>query len=155
MAMEAAAAAAAEAGAVADRAATKKTTTTTMMIPRKQLFLFFFFLFFFLFVSCFAELAAVEAKTAPVAMFVFGDSLVDTGNNDFIPSTARANFRPNGLDYPTRRPTGRFCNGKIISDFISTPSACSLIFAIAIAIALHCCFVRVLTQSMPFASNLP
>ncbi|KAH7388375.1 hypothetical protein KP509_16G072500 [Ceratopteris richardii] len=61
-----------------------------------------------------------------VAMFVFGDSLVDTGNNNFIPSLARANFPPNGLDYPTRKATGRFCNGKIISDLISdymgTPS---------------------------------
>ncbi|KAI5069190.1 hypothetical protein GOP47_0015491 [Adiantum capillus-veneris] len=54
-----------------------------------------------------------------IAMFVFGDSLVDTGNNNHIASTARANFKPNGLDYPTGKPTGRFCNGKIISDFIS------------------------------------
>ncbi|MCO5587498.1 hypothetical protein L7F22_041447 [Adiantum nelumboides] len=68
----------------------------------------------------FVMMMVVQGHAAdPVAMFVFGDSLVDTGNNDYIASTARANFRPNGLDYPTGKPTGRFCNGKIISDFIS------------------------------------
>eukprot|EP00250_Pteridium_aquilinum_P015734 c22731_g2_i1 orf=274-1353(+) len=61
----------------------------------------------------------VQGYAAPIAMFVFGDSLVDTGNNNYIASTARANFKPNGLDYTTGKPTGRFCNGKIISDFIS------------------------------------
>lgn len=61
----------------------------------------------------------VQAHAVPIAMFVFGDSLVDSGNNDYIASTARANFKPNGIDYPTGKPTGRFCNGKIISDFIS------------------------------------
>lgn len=61
----------------------------------------------------------VVSNAAPIAMFVFGDSLVDTGNNNYIASTARANFRPNGIDYIDSKPTGRFCNGKIISDFIS------------------------------------
>ena len=76
------------------------------------------FCFFFIIMGyCTMCVHHVEAR---IAMFVFGDSLVDTGNNDYIPSTARANFRPNGLDYPTGQPTGRFCNGKIISDFIST-----------------------------------
>ncbi|KAJ7566667.1 hypothetical protein O6H91_02G113700 [Diphasiastrum complanatum] len=69
-----------------------------------------------------AALTLVSSVTridAAVAMFVFGDSLVDTGNNDYITSIARANFLPNGIDYPTRIPTGRFCNGLIISDLIS------------------------------------
>ncbi|KAJ7110301.1 hypothetical protein O6H91_10G029800 [Diphasiastrum complanatum] len=56
---------------------------------------------------------------AAVAMIVFGDSLVDTGNNNYINSIAKANFLPNGVDFPTRNPTGRFCNGLIISDFLS------------------------------------
>jgi len=45
------------------------------------------------------------------AFFVFGDSLVDSGNNDFLATTARADAPPYGIDFPTHRPTGRFSNG--------------------------------------------
>lgn len=54
------------------------------------------------------------------AFFVFGDSLVDSGNNDFLATTARADAPPYGIDYPTHRPTGRFSNGLNIPDLIST-----------------------------------
>ncbi|KAJ7296162.1 hypothetical protein O6H91_Y140100 [Diphasiastrum complanatum] len=64
-------------------------------------------------------LVILPAKCSATAMFVFGDSLVDSGNNNFIGSIAKANFLPNGVDYPTHAPTGRFCNGKIIPDFLS------------------------------------
>ncbi|CAL5321961.1 unnamed protein product [Camellia sinensis] len=53
------------------------------------------------------------------AFFVFGDSLVDNGNNDYLATTARADSPPYGIDYPTHRPTGRFSNGLNIPDFIS------------------------------------
>ncbi|KAH7543350.1 GDSL esterase/lipase At5g33370 [Ziziphus jujuba] len=53
------------------------------------------------------------------AFFVFGDSLVDNGNNNYLATTARADSYPYGIDYPTRRPTGRFSNGLNIPDFIS------------------------------------
>ncbi|XP_004495029.2 GDSL esterase/lipase At4g28780 [Cicer arietinum] len=53
------------------------------------------------------------------AFFVFGDSLVDNGNNNYLPTTARANSPPYGIDYPTRRPTGRFSNGFNLPDLIS------------------------------------
>ncbi|KAL5566821.1 hypothetical protein UlMin_029985 [Ulmus minor] len=53
------------------------------------------------------------------AFFVFGDSLVDNGNNNYLATTARADSPPYGIDYPTRRPTGRFSNGFNIPDFIS------------------------------------
>lgn len=53
------------------------------------------------------------------AFFVFGDSLVDNGNNDYLLTTARADNYPYGIDYPTRRPTGRFSNGYNIPDLIS------------------------------------
>lgn len=53
------------------------------------------------------------------AFFVFGDSLVDNGNNDFLFTTARADSPPYGIDYPTHRPTGRFSNGLNIPDLIS------------------------------------
>ena len=57
----------------------------------------------------------VEAR----AFFVFGDSLVDSGNNDYLLTSARADSPPYGIDYPTHRPTGRFSNGLNIPDIIS------------------------------------
>ncbi|XP_022720013.1 GDSL esterase/lipase At5g18430-like [Durio zibethinus] len=53
------------------------------------------------------------------AFFVFGDSLVDNGNNNYLATTARADSPPYGIDTPSRLPTGRFSNGKNIPDFIS------------------------------------
>lgn len=50
------------------------------------------------------------------ANFVFGDSLVEVGNNNYIPSLSRANYVPNGIDFG--RPTGRFTNGRTIVDII-------------------------------------
>lgn len=49
--------------------------------------------------------------------FIFGDSLVDNGNNNNIASLARANYRPYGIDFPDG-PTGRFCNGLTTVDVI-------------------------------------
>ncbi|CAM0148555.1 unnamed protein product [Urochloa decumbens] len=55
----------------------------------------------------------------PRAFFVFGDSLVDSGNNNYLATTARADSPPYGLDYPTHRATGRFSNGRNVPDIIS------------------------------------
>ena len=49
--------------------------------------------------------------------FIFGDSLVDVGNNNYIISVAKANQLPFGVDFPSG-PTGRFCNGKTVLDVI-------------------------------------
>ncbi|KAF8690018.1 hypothetical protein HU200_041659 [Digitaria exilis] len=46
------------------------------------------------------------------AFFVFGDSLVDNGNNNFLLTAARADSPPYGIDTPDHRATGRFSNGK-------------------------------------------
>ncbi|KAE8688493.1 GDSL esterase/lipase [Hibiscus syriacus] len=51
--------------------------------------------------------------------FVFGDSLVDNGNNNYLATTARADAYPYGIDYLTHRATGRFSNGLNIPDLIS------------------------------------
>ncbi|KAI4334986.1 hypothetical protein L6164_013676 [Bauhinia variegata] len=50
------------------------------------------------------------------ASFVFGDSLLDVGNNNYIASLTRANYMPFGIDFG--RPTGRFTNGRTIVDII-------------------------------------
>ncbi|KAI4302005.1 hypothetical protein L6164_035229 [Bauhinia variegata] len=64
-------------------------------------------------------IAPVAEGSSSRAFFVFGDSLVDSGNNNYLSTTARADSPPYGIDYPTRRPTGRFSNGYNIPDLIS------------------------------------
>lgn len=53
------------------------------------------------------------------ALFVFGDSLIDNGNNNNIPSFAKANYFPYGIDF-NGGPTGRFSNGLTMVDGIGT-----------------------------------
>lgn len=47
--------------------------------------------------------------------FIFGDSLVDNGNNNRILTLSRANYRPYGIDFP-QGTTGRFTNGRTYVD---------------------------------------
>ncbi|GFP80735.1 GDSL esterase/lipase at5g08460 [Phtheirospermum japonicum] len=51
------------------------------------------------------------------AMFAFGDSLTDPGNNNYLNSLAKANYVPYGVDFD-QGPSGRFCNGKTAIDYI-------------------------------------
>lgn len=53
------------------------------------------------------------------AIIVFGDSTVDTGNNNRIATMLKSNFEPYGRDFMGGKPTGRFCNGRLATDFIS------------------------------------
>ncbi|XP_071688753.1 GDSL esterase/lipase At5g33370-like [Rutidosis leptorrhynchoides] len=55
----------------------------------------------------------------PRPFYVFGDSLVDNGNNNFLYTTARADMPPYGIDTPSHLPNGRFSNGLNIPDIIS------------------------------------
>ncbi|KAM4116591.1 hypothetical protein ACB094_02G061900 [Castanea mollissima] len=64
-------------------------------------------------VSILAEICF--AQNVP-AFFVFRDSLVDAGNNNYIASLAKANNIPNGIDFG--KPTGRCTNGRTIVDII-------------------------------------
>lgn len=50
-------------------------------------------------------------------LFIFGDSLVDNGNNNNINSLAKANYPPYGIDF-AKGPTGRFSNGLTTVDVI-------------------------------------
>ncbi|CAN1322412.1 GDSL esterase/lipase At4g16230 [Linum perenne] len=51
-----------------------------------------------------------------IVNFVFGDSLLDPGNNNYIPTLSRGNYPPNGIDFG--EPTGRFTNGRTIVDIL-------------------------------------
>jgi phospholipase/lecithinase/hemolysin len=62
---------------------------------------------------------SIKVSAKIPAVIVFGDSSVDAGNNNYIPTIARSNFEPYGRDFVGRRATGRFCNGRISTDFIS------------------------------------
>ncbi|GMH00684.1 hypothetical protein Nepgr_002523 [Nepenthes gracilis] len=59
--------------------------------------------------------AATPRRELVPAMFVFGDSLIDNGNNNNLPSLAKANYYPYGIDF-NGGPTGRFSNGYTIVD---------------------------------------
>ena len=63
--------------------------------------------------------AAAGAATGVPAMFVFGDSLTDNGNNNDLQSLAKANYPPYGIDF-AGGPTGRFSNGYTMVDEIGT-----------------------------------
>ncbi|KAF2306956.1 hypothetical protein GH714_022737 [Hevea brasiliensis] len=58
----------------------------------------------------------VEAR----AFFVFGDSLVDHGNNNYLVTTARADTPPYGIDFPTHLPTaGQALGSELLLPYLS------------------------------------
>ncbi|CAI9106752.1 OLC1v1005971C1 [Oldenlandia corymbosa var. corymbosa] len=72
--------------------------------------------FFFLFLA----FTSIFGQSSVPAVYVFGDSLVDVGNNNYIEgSILKANYPYNGVDYPGRKSTGRFCNGKNTADLFA------------------------------------
>lgn len=70
-----------------------------------------------------------ERRALVPAMFIFGDSLIDNGNNNNLPSFAKANYFPYGIDFQGGA-TGRFSNGYTMVDTIGT-SNFHLLFKIA------------------------
>ncbi|KAF8390192.1 hypothetical protein HHK36_024714 [Tetracentron sinense] len=51
--------------------------------------------------------------------FIFGDSLSDVGNNNYLSkSLARASLPWYGIDFGNGMPNGRFCNGRTVADII-------------------------------------
>lgn len=64
--------------------------------------------------------AAEEREKVGGGIVVFGDSIVDPGNNNYIATIGRANFPPYGRDFPGGIPTGRYSNGKVPSDLLGT-----------------------------------
>ncbi|XP_038902163.1 GDSL esterase/lipase At2g30310-like [Benincasa hispida] len=65
---------------------------------------------------------ALTPETSPSfpAILIFGDSTVDTGNNNFIPTIFKANYSPYGKDFPGHVATGRFSDGKLIPDMVAS-----------------------------------
>ena len=80
----------------------------------------FYFCFLVLYASirfltkCFGNICLPKDH---VAFFIFGDSIVDVGNNNYITTNLQANFLPYGETF-FKYPTGRASNGRLIPDFI-------------------------------------
>ncbi|XP_051120714.1 GDSL esterase/lipase At5g22810-like [Andrographis paniculata] len=70
------------------------------------------FLFIFLYI-----VSKTYGQPLVPALLIFGDSVVDAGNNNYLETIVKANFPPYGRDFVDHKPTGRFCNGKLASDF--------------------------------------
>ena len=65
---------------------------------------------------------ASRPKSSPEfpAILIFGDSTVDTGNNNYILTPFKGNHYPYGKDFKGHVPTGRFSNGKLVPDLIAS-----------------------------------
>ncbi|KAI3784541.1 hypothetical protein L1987_43641 [Smallanthus sonchifolius] len=87
---------------------------TNMAIAAQKLFLFVVYA-----VANGIMMMTVRAvMDAPI--FIFGDSNVDVGTNNFLKRcTANANHPYHGIDFLHSKPTGRFSNGKNIVDQIA------------------------------------
>ncbi|XP_058111081.1 GDSL esterase/lipase At2g24560-like [Magnolia sinica] len=52
------------------------------------------------------------------AVLIFGDSTVDTGNNNYIGTLFKADHPPYGVNYPNHEATGRFSDGRLVPDML-------------------------------------
>ncbi|XP_009405953.2 GDSL esterase/lipase At2g40250-like [Musa acuminata AAA Group] len=73
-------------------------------------------LFFAIFFLLLHPLAATSHNIS--AVFAFGDSTLDAGNNNQLHTIARADHVPYGRELPGHLPSGRFSDGRLITDFI-------------------------------------
>ncbi|KAL8547228.1 hypothetical protein ACS0TY_006807 [Phlomoides rotata] len=61
----------------------------------------------------------VHGYNCKVVQFIFGDSLSDVGNNNYLAkSLARASLPWYGIDFGNGLPNGRFSNGRTVADII-------------------------------------
>ncbi|KAM3343585.1 hypothetical protein P3S68_025674 [Capsicum galapagoense] len=90
-----------------------------MNLSYSYIFLLHLVLIIFFMLKAPTQIQAQKNKRNSVpAIFVFGDSTADTGNNNKILTAIRSNFKPYGRDFPNQESTGRFCNGRLICDFV-------------------------------------
>ncbi|KAL5805735.1 hypothetical protein ACOSQ4_028468 [Xanthoceras sorbifolium] len=75
-------------------------------------------IFFFILLH-FSPLMMIMSSNQPLApaLYVFGDSIFDSGNNNDLITFAKANYLPYGFNFI--KGSGRFTNGKTVPDFIA------------------------------------
>ncbi|KAL2997983.1 hypothetical protein AAZX31_09G071200 [Glycine max] len=68
------------------------------------------------------ETSSISTTTSTTkAFFIFGDSTVDSGNNNYLNTIPenKADYKPYGQNGFFQEPTGRFSDGRVIVDFIA------------------------------------
>lgn len=70
------------------------------------------------FVNFTSKASTIDYRSIFPAVVIFGDSTVDAGNNNHLLTVVKSNFEPYGRHFPGG-PTGRFTDGKIVTDFVS------------------------------------
>ncbi|KAI3841778.1 hypothetical protein MKW92_000462 [Papaver armeniacum] len=70
-------------------------------------------------IQFFVLFSAMEVGAKISAVIVFGDSTVDAGNNNHMLTIVKCNYRPYGQDFEGGKPSGRWSNGRLFTDFIS------------------------------------
>jgi phospholipase/lecithinase/hemolysin len=71
----------------------------------------------FLLVKCYMQHCVNGQAPQVPCIFVFGDSLSDSGNNNNLVTNAKANYNPYGVDFPTGSNGSRFTNGRTSIDY--------------------------------------
>ncbi|KAI3924377.1 hypothetical protein MKW98_032578 [Papaver atlanticum] len=67
---------------------------------------------------CLTLFAGKSSGAVAPALYLFGGSSLDAGNNNFLQTRAKANFYPYGIDFPGGS-TGRYTNGATSGDFVA------------------------------------
>ncbi|XP_021726577.1 GDSL esterase/lipase At5g45960-like [Chenopodium quinoa] len=100
-----------------------KTSMNTNLTSIHHNLLLLIVLYSFIFILRATAQSTLEPK-APKnsvrAIFVFGDSTADPGNNNYIRTAFKSDFSPYGRDLPSHVATGRFSNGRLSTDFIAS-----------------------------------
>ncbi|KAL1188733.1 GDSL esterase/lipase EXL1 [Cardamine amara subsp. amara] len=90
-----------------------------LFLSSSPIFFGFIFALVLLFTTTTNGLVKLPENITVPAVIVFGDSIVDAGNNDDIITEARCDYPPYGIDFDGGVPTGRFSNGKVPTDILS------------------------------------
>ncbi|KAJ6738534.1 GDSL-LIKE LIPASE/ACYLHYDROLASE-RELATED [Salix koriyanagi] len=79
-----------------------------------------------------AAKATTVVSAASLVTFIFGDSLTEVGNNNYLQySLARSDFPWYGIDYSGRKATGRFTNGRTIAEKLGDSTTTTLYLSLS------------------------
>lgn len=112
----------------------------------------------FFLVSFFLTKLVVSAHPFP-CFFIFGDSLVDNGNNNNLNTSAKVDYPPYGVDFPYGA-TGRFTNGLTSADFLGDALCPSLLLSLLFVVVVVVIYdslrqIIVAAQMLGFSDFIP